>query len=47
MFFKRDHARVEIDARIDASEITFTVDSMEEIDPGCDQGASFWRRARR
>jgi hypothetical protein len=46
MLQMRDEALDWIDARIDASEITFTVDSMEEIDPGCDQGASFWRRAR-
>lgn len=46
MLQMRDEALAWIDERIDAGEITFTVDSVEDSSPGCDAGASFWRKAR-
>lgn len=46
MIQMRDAAMEWIDARIDASEVTFTVDELEELEPGCGEGAAFWRRAR-
>jgi hypothetical protein len=45
MLAMRDTALDWLDARIDAGEITFTVDSVEEVAPGCDAGGSFWKLA--
>ncbi|HVH08068.1 MAG TPA: hypothetical protein VNE71_18905, partial [Myxococcota bacterium] len=46
MLTMRDLALDWVDAKLDAGEITFTVDSVEPIDPGCGAGGSFWKLAR-
>jgi hypothetical protein len=45
MIAMRDDALHWVDDRIDAHEITFTVDSVEELAPGCAAGGSFWKLA--
>jgi hypothetical protein len=45
MLAMRDDALAWIDDKIDAQEVTFTVDSVEELVPGCGAGSSFLRIA--
>jgi len=41
----RDESLAWIDQRIDAQEVTFSVDTLEEPAPGCAGGGAFWRKA--
>ena len=45
MLAMRDMALDWLDAKLAAGEITFTVDSVEEVAPGCAAGGSFWKLA--